>query len=84
MLLTMDGLTIGVEAITRLRDVQAQLRSAQLKRRDAAVARLVLLVSATHANRHALSLAEALVRSDLTISPRAALAALAAGTDSPV
>ena len=75
------GVSLGVEAITRLRDVQAQVRAAQLKRRDASVTRLVLLVAATHANRRALAAAEPLLRSDFTVGTRAALACLAMGTD---
>jgi hypothetical protein len=73
--------TIGVEAITRLRDVQAQIRAAQLKRHDAGVRRLVLLVGASRANRRALSEADALIRSSFPIATRAALAAFARGTD---
>jgi transcriptional regulator with XRE-family HTH domain len=81
MLLGAGRLTIGIEAVTRLRDVQAQVRQAQLKRSDAAVGRLVLLIAATHANRRALSAAEVLMRADFTIGTRAALTALAAGRD---
>jgi hypothetical protein len=81
MLLRNRGVTVGVEAFSRLRDVQAQVRAAQLKRRDAEVLRLVLLVAATHANRRALASAEALVRGDLRIGTRSALEALASGRD---
>jgi len=81
MLLRAGRLTIGIEAITRLRDVQAQVRAAQLKRREAGTQRLVLLVAATHANRRALSAAEALMRADFTVGTRPAMAALAAGRD---
>lgn len=81
MLLGNGGLTVGVEAISRLRDVQAQVRAAQLKRREAGTQRLVLLVAATHANRRALSSADALLRADFTVGTRATLAALAAGRD---
>jgi transcriptional regulator with XRE-family HTH domain len=73
--------TIGVEAITRLRDVQAQIRAAQLKRHDAGVRRLVLLVGASRANRRALSEADALIRSSFPIATRAALAAFAHADD---
>jgi transcriptional regulator with XRE-family HTH domain len=81
MLVWSEGMTIGVEAISRLRDVQAQIRQAQLKRSDAGVRRLVLLIAATHANRRALASADALIRSDFTLGTRAALNALAAGRD---
>lgn len=75
------GVSIGVEAITRMRDVQAQVRAAHLKQRDAGVARLVLLVAATHANRRALAAAEPVLRSDFTAGTRFTVAALAAGSD---
>lgn len=81
MLLRNGELTIGVEAISRLRDVQAQLRAAQLKRRDANVSRLVLLVAATHSNRRALVAAEGLIRAEFTIGTRTALSAFASGRD---
>ena len=47
LLLTRGGATIAVEAITRLRDAQAQLREATRKQRDGQVSRLVVLLSAT-------------------------------------
>jgi transcriptional regulator with XRE-family HTH domain len=73
--------TVGVEAITRLRDVQAQLRSAQLKRTDAALERLILLVAATHANRHALAEFAGLVEAAFPVNTRQALVALGHRTD---
>ena len=59
--LTRGDVTIAVEAITRLADVQAQVRAAQLKRRDIGATRLLLLVGATRANREALREAEPIV-----------------------
>jgi transcriptional regulator with XRE-family HTH domain len=73
--------SLGVEAITRLRDVQAQIRAAQLKRQDAGVRRVVLLVAASRANRRALREAEPLIRASFPIRTRVALAALAQGAD---
>jgi hypothetical protein len=70
-----------VEAITRLRDVQAQLRAAQLKRQDSGVSRLVLLLADTHANRTALASADPMIRASFPIGTRAAMAALTAGRD---
>ena len=81
MLLQSGELTIGVEAISRLRDVQAQVRAAQLKRHDARVTRLILLIAATHSNRRALALADRLVRAEFTLGTRPALVALSAGRD---
>ena len=47
-LLTRGPTSIAVEAITRLRDAQAQLRAATAKQRDGATTRLVLLLKASH------------------------------------
>jgi transcriptional regulator with XRE-family HTH domain len=73
--------TVGVEAMTRLRDMQSQLRAAQLKRQDSGVSRLVLLLADTHANRSALASAEPLIRAAFPVRTRAAMAALTAGRD---
>jgi transcriptional regulator with XRE-family HTH domain len=81
MLLWSGELTIGVEAISRLRDVQAQVRAAQLKRQDAKATRLILLVAATHSNRRALALAERLIRAEFTIGTGPAFVSLSAGRD---
>lgn len=83
-LLTATGgspVTVAVEAITRLRDVQAQLRDLTLKQRDGQVPRLVLLVAATHANRTALRSAAEVLATSFPLGTRATLAALAAGAD---
>jgi hypothetical protein len=81
MLLLSGELTIGVEAISRLRDVQAQVRAAQLKRQDANATRLILLVAATHSNRRALAVAERLIRAEFTIGTGPAFVSLSAGRD---
>jgi hypothetical protein len=73
--------SIVVEAITRLADVQAQLRAAQLKRRDLQAQRLVLLVSATSTNRTAMRAAGPMLGEALPVHTWAALRALAAGRD---
>ena len=74
-------ITVAVEAITRLRDVQAQLRDLTLKQRDGQVLRLVILVAATHANRTALRSAADVLATAFPLGTRATLAALAAGAD---
>ena len=79
--LTRPGRTLAVEAITRLADLQAQLRAAQLKSRDVGADRLVLLVNASTANRNALHAAAGLVRAALPSTTRRALSALASGAD---
>lgn len=80
-LLTRGDLRIAVEAITRLRDAQAQLRTAGLKQRDGQVQRLVMLVAATHHNRRALSSAGDLIATGFPLTTRATLAALVHGND---
>ena len=80
MVLRRGNMSVGVEAVSRLRNVQAQVRAARLKQRDAEVERLVLLIAATHFNRRALAGAGTL-REDLPLTTRGALAALAAGGD---
>lgn len=80
MVLRHGNVVVGVEAITRLRDVQAQVRAARLKQKDAEITRLILLVAATHANRRALAAAGPLSAA-FPITTRDALAALGAGSD---
>jgi len=73
--------TIAVEAITRLRDAQAQLRTASLKQRDGRVGRLVILISATRHNRAALASAADVLATSLPLGTRAILTALERGED---
>lgn len=80
MVLRRGHVSVGVEAISRLRDVQAQVRAARLKQKDTQIQRLVLLIAATHANRRALAAAGPM-RADLALTTRDALAALGAGRD---
>jgi transcriptional regulator with XRE-family HTH domain len=81
LLLTGTGGTIAVEAITRLRDAQAQLREATRKQRDGQVNRLVVLLAATHHNRDAIGSAGDVLATTFPLSTRATLAALANGED---
>ena len=80
-LLTRPGAPIAVEAITRLRDAQAQLRAATLKQRDGYVLRLVLLIKATQHNREALASAADVLATTFPLGTRATLKALSEGTD---
>lgn len=80
-LLTRGDTTVAVEAITRLRDAQAQLRSATQKQRDGQATRLVLLINATHANRAALATAADVLATTFPLVTRTTLAALTAGDD---
>lgn len=80
-LLTRGDITVAVEAITRLRDAQAQLREATRKQRDGQATRLVMLIKASHANRAALATAADLLATTFPLPTRTTLAALAAGDD---
>jgi transcriptional regulator with XRE-family HTH domain len=79
--LTLPGCVIVVEAITRLADLQAQLRAAQLKRRDIGAARLILLVSDSTANRQAIREAGPMLDAALPLRTRAAVTVLGSGAD---
>ena len=59
VLLASERARIAVEVITRLADLQAQVRAAQLKARDIGATRLILVIAGTHANRNALASARA-------------------------
>lgn len=72
---------VVVEAVTRLIDIQAQLRPARLKARDLGAQRVILLVAATHANRRLIRAAGPALQSAFPIRPRDALRALADGRD---
>jgi hypothetical protein len=80
LLLNNGKVTIGVEAVTRLRDIQALLRSVRQKQRDGRVTRVLVVLSATEANRRALAAAGG-PGMDLSIGGKSVLAALAAGRD---
>lgn len=73
------GWKVGVEAETRLRDVQALCRKVALKDRDGDVDRVLLLVADTRHNRHVLRLASEVIADLFPGRGRDALAALAAG-----
>jgi transcriptional regulator with XRE-family HTH domain len=79
--LTGAGTTIAIEAITRLRDGQAQLRAAAHKHRDGQVARLVIVVNGTNHNRAALASAADVLATTFPLGTRATVAALSQGKD---
>lgn len=74
-----DDLGVGVEAETRLGDVQALQRRALLKKRDAELDRLVLLVADTRSNRLVLDAHRELLRGAFPLDTRQILGALRAG-----
>lgn len=73
--------TIAVEVITRLTDLQALLRAAQLKQRDIGATRLILVVAGTHANRRALDEARSTLLATFDLDTRRTMERLAAGDD---
>ncbi|CAN5804641.1 hypothetical protein BH24CHL6_BH24CHL6_11540 [soil metagenome] len=72
---------IAVEVITRLRDLQAQLRAAQQKSRDIGAQRVVLVVAGSHANRQAIAEARGTMLASFELDTRRVMAKLAAGED---
>jgi len=70
-----------VEVMTRLADVQAQVRAARRKQRDLGAERLILVIGGTTANRRALTDAGAVLRDAFELDTRTTLQALAAGID---
>jgi transcriptional regulator with XRE-family HTH domain len=81
MVLTSGGIRVGLEFISRLRDVQAQIRPLTLKRDDARLTRLILVVAATRANREAAAEARMVLRDAFPLSRRMLIAALRRGED---
>lgn len=79
LVLRAPGCLIAVEVVTRVSDVQAQIRAARAKARDIDATRLILVVQATHANRRALEEARATVEGAWDLDTRRVLATLAAG-----
>lgn len=80
-LLSSDAVRIAVEVITRLGDLQAQIRAAQAKARDIGATRLVVVVADTHANARALRESEGALVPAFDLATRRVLRELAAGRD---
>jgi transcriptional regulator with XRE-family HTH domain len=72
---------MAVEVITRLADVQAQLRAASIKARDFGANRLIIVLAGTHANRRALDAALGSLPGSFAVDTRRVMADLAAGRD---
>ena len=81
ILLTAGPTQIVVEVITRLSDLQAQLRSAHAKARDMRATRLIIAVAGTHANRRALAAARPTLVATYDLDAQRVLAELARGRD---
>ncbi len=79
--LRLGFVSIGVDAETRIRDAQEVTRRLTIKGRDAGCDRILLLVSDTHANRHAIAAARQILARVLPLDTRAVLRALGEGRD---
>ena len=75
------NLRIGVDAETRLRDLQAIDRRVMLKLRDSGFDRAILLVASTRSNRAALREVGSILDGNFPVPPRLALQAIGAGRD---
>jgi transcriptional regulator with XRE-family HTH domain len=75
------SVSVGVEFITRLRDVQAQVRSVVQKQRDSRVDRVILVLLGSHANRRAVREAGAALSSAFPVRTKSTMAALRTGRD---
>ena len=74
------GEPIGVEAETRVRDIQALTRRIALKQRDAGFTCVLLVVADSRGNRRVLRAMSSVLASTFTLSSRLVLLSLAAGT----
>jgi transcriptional regulator with XRE-family HTH domain len=81
VLLARGDRRIAVEVITRLADLQAQVRATQIKARDIGAARLILVVAGTHANRRALAAGRQTLVPAFDMDTRRLILELAAGRD---
>lgn len=81
IVLRQGEVTIAVEVVTRLADLQAQVRSAQLKARDLGATRLIVAVAGTHANRRALSSVSSTLVAAFDLDSRRLMSELKAGRD---
>ena len=81
LLLARGSLQVMHEFISRLRDVQAQVRRLTVKQADARDARLILVIAATHANRRAVAEAGGALRDSFPLGTKAVLGALRSGVD---
>jgi transcriptional regulator with XRE-family HTH domain len=76
-----DSIRIGIDAETRLRDIQAVDRRVMLKLRDSGWERAVLLIAGTRGNRAVVRAYGDALRANYPVPQVAALRALAAGVD---
>ena len=78
-MLRVAGVEIGIEAETRIRDVQAVDRKCALKARDGGVRIVILVVADTAVNRRMLGLHREALRASFPLDTRQVMGALRAG-----
>ena len=81
LMLRRQALRVAHEFVSRLRDVQGQVRPLLLKQRDAGVGSLILVLRDTVENRRVAREAGALLADAFPLAPRAVLAAIRDGRD---
>lgn len=81
LMLRRDRTRVAHEFISRLHDMQAQLRPLLQKQRDALVGSLVVVLRDTTENRRAAHLADAVLRDQFPLGTRAVMAAIRGGRD---
>jgi transcriptional regulator with XRE-family HTH domain len=81
ILLVSDTVRIAVEVVTRLGDLQAQVRAAQAKARDIGAGRLIVVVADTHANAQALAEVRSTLSNSFDLDTRRVKTELTAGRD---
>jgi transcriptional regulator with XRE-family HTH domain len=81
VLLVRPGCQCVVELVTRLADLQAQLRNGRLKVRDLGADRLIFVVAGTSANRRMLRAVGPALEAAFPVATRLALERLVAGAD---
>jgi transcriptional regulator with XRE-family HTH domain len=79
VVLTGNGVQVGLELITRFVDAQAQIRQANLKREAGGLDRMILVLADTARNRDAVREAAAYVTDSYALEGRSVLTALRAG-----
>lgn len=72
---------IAIEVVTRLTDIQAVIRAAQLKQRDFGATRLIIVVASSTANRNAIAAARPSLAAAFDLDTQRVLASLATGRD---
>jgi transcriptional regulator with XRE-family HTH domain len=81
LVLSRSHVRVAHEFVSRVRDVQAQIRPLVRKQHDSGVARLVLVVAGTTTNRRAIAEAGTTLRELFPLGTRTVLAALRSGRD---